>query len=92
MPTPNQEDLVHVVGAHFQSEAGSSAAGSSAAGLSKEGLEQEIREFVGEEGNLDRATDQLLNALYLLTLRQGAPASDEQRSTLRKILYRQLHD
>lgn len=92
MPTPNQEDLVHVVGAHFQSEAWSSAAGSSAAGLSKEGLEQEIREFVGEEGNLDRATDQLLNALYLLTLRQGAPASDEQRSTLRKILYRQLHD
>ena len=82
MPTPSHEDLVHVVGAHFNPSAQ----------LSAEDLAEEIRQFLGNEGNLDRATDQLLNALYLLTLQQGAPASDEQRSSLRQILYRQLHD
>jgi MoxR-like ATPase len=82
MPTPTQEDLVHVVHAHFQSTAR----------LSAKDLAEEIRHFLGDEGNLDRATDQLLNALYLLTMHQGAPASEEQRSSLRQILYRQLHD
>jgi MoxR-like ATPase len=82
MPTPSHEDLVHVVGAHFKPSAQ----------LSAKDLAEEIRKFLGDEGNLDRATDQLLNALYLLTLQQGAPASEEQRSSLRQILYRQLHD
>lgn len=82
MPTPSHEDLVHVVGAHFKPSAQ----------LSSKDLAEEIRQFLGDEGNLDRATDQLLNALYLLTLQQGAPASEEQRSSLRQILYRQLHD
>jgi MoxR-like ATPase len=82
MPTPSHEDLVHVVGAHFKPSAQ----------LSAKDLAEEIRQFLGDEGNLDRATDQLLNALYLLTLQQGAPASEEQRSSLRQILYRQLHD
>jgi MoxR-like ATPase len=82
MPTPNHEDLVHVVGAHFKPSAK----------LSAEDLAEEINKFLGTEGNLDRATDQLLNALYLLTLQQGAPASEEQRISLREILYRQLHD
>ena len=82
MPSPSHEDLVHVVGAHFKPSAQ----------LSAKDLAEEIRKFLGDEGNLDRATDQLLNALYLLTLQQGAPASEEQRSSLRQILYRQLHD
>ena len=82
MPTPSHEDLVHVVGAHFEPSARLPAKERAA----------EIRQFLGDEGNLDRATDQLLNALYLLTLREGAPASDEQRRSLRQILYRQLHD
>ena len=82
MPTPSHEDLVHVVGAHFKPSAQ----------LSAKDLAEEVRKFLGDEGNLDRATDQLLNALYLLTLQQGAPASEEQRSSLRQILYRQLHD
>ena len=81
MPTPNHEDLVHVVAAHFNRSDQ----------LSDNDLAEEIRKFLGDEGNLDRATDQLLNALYLLTLQQGAPASEEQRSSLRQILYRQLH-
>jgi MoxR-like ATPase len=81
MPTPNHEDLVHVVAAHFNRSDQ----------LSDKVLAEEIRKFLGDEGNLDRATDQLLNALYLLTLQQGAPASEEQRSILRQILYRQLH-
>jgi hypothetical protein len=70
------------VGAHFKPSAK----------LSAEDLAEEINKFLGTEGNLDRATDQLLNALYLLTLQQGAPASEEQRISLREILYRQLHD
>ena len=82
MPTPTHEDLVHVVGAHFKPSVQ----------LSDKDLAEEIRNFLGDEGNLDRATDQLLNALYLLTLQHGAPASEEQRSSLRQILYRQLHD
>ncbi|MBD2548319.1 AAA family ATPase [Microcystis elabens FACHB-917] len=81
MPTPTHEDLVHVVGAHFKASHQ----------LSDHELGEEIRQFLGDEGNLDRATDQLLNALYLLTLQQGSPASEEQRSGLRQILYRQLH-
>jgi MoxR-like ATPase len=82
MPTPTHVDLEHVVSAHF----------SKSPGFSADELAGEIREFLGTEGNLDRATDQLLNALYLLTVQEGAPASEEQRSTLRQILYRQLHD
>ncbi len=82
MPVPTHEDLVHVVGAHFNLDAATPS----------DQVDQEVRAFLGDDSDLDRATDQLLNALHLLTMPDGAPASDQERNALRDILYRRLHD
>lgn len=81
MPMPTHEDLVHVVGAHFQVPERAPA----------ELVDEEVRAFLGDESDLDKATDQLLNALHLLTLPDAAPPSQEQRQALHDILFRRLH-
>jgi len=52
---------------------------------------EEIRRFL-DDANQDRATDQLLNALFLLTMGDLPPPSTEQFDELRTILYRGLHE
>jgi len=51
----------------------------------------EIRHFL-DDPNQDRATDQLLNALFLLTMGELPPPNTEQFNELRTILYRGLHE
>jgi MoxR-like ATPase len=82
MPVPTHEDLVHVVGAHFQDPKRAPATL----------VDEEVRAFLGDESDLDKATDQLLNALHLLTLPDAAPPNQEQRQALHDILFRRLHD
>ncbi|MEB3318544.1 MAG: ATPase [Cyanobacteriota bacterium] len=52
---------------------------------------EEILQFIENTNKQDRATDQLLNALHLLTLPGSAP-TDKQIATLRKVLYKGLRD
>jgi len=52
---------------------------------------EEIKRFL-DDPNQDRATDQLLNALYLLTMGELSPPSTDQFDELRTILYRGLHE
>jgi MoxR-like ATPase len=51
----------------------------------------EIITFLEETNQQDRATDQLLNALHLLTLPGSSPTPD-QIETLRSVLYKGLRD
>lgn len=51
---------------------------------------EEILEFLETTREQDRATDQLLNALHLLTLPSGKKPTKEQITRLRTVLYRGL--
>jgi len=52
----------------------------------------EITTFIEETSQQDRATDQLLNALHLLTLPGSSGPSQEQIHTLRDVLYKGLRE
>jgi hypothetical protein len=84
MPTPSRrETLLDVARQHFGDD------------LSKKGLDEEtalkqIDDFLGEDGQLDRATDQLLNALHLLSGPEDRRPSQEQMKALAEILFKRL--
>jgi MoxR-like ATPase len=84
MPHPTEADtLEDVVLAHFQEPLPS--------------MREEIKTFLDKDENGDLATDQLLNALHLLTLEQSQAnrwsSPDEQAAEeLRAILYRGLRE
>ena len=81
MPLPAAADLLHLVEAHFGGVVASR----------KLDLEQEINAFLEGEGQLDRATDQLLNAWQLLRHSRNGPTDDKERRMLRDVLYKQLN-
>jgi hypothetical protein len=88
MPPPDAQVLTPIVEAHFAME----SAGNQPKG--KE-LRKEIETFLGTAGPAaisDRAVDQLLNALFLLTGESQDGPSESQREMLRGILYRNLSD
>jgi hypothetical protein len=97
MPHPSEADtLKEVVLAHFHPEAGLGKGGKEHSFVKDSPVPEEIEAFLSKDGNGDLATDQLLNALHLLTLEQtsqqlwqtpDADAADQ----LRAILYRDLH-
>ena len=97
MPHPSEADtLKEVVLAHFHPEAGLDKGGKEHSFVKDSPVPEEIEAFLSKDGNGDLATDQLLNALHLLTLEQtslqlwqtpDADAADQ----LRAILYRDLH-
>ncbi|MFN6338417.1 MAG: AAA family ATPase [Cyanobacteriota bacterium] len=98
MPHPTEVDTLEaVVLAHFDPEATSASAVDDHPFLKKPPVAEEIKSFLNREDNGDLATDQLLNALHLLTLEQHPrdpwlspdAAAAEQ---LRQILYRGLND
>jgi hypothetical protein len=81
MPRPTAVDLEHVVEAQFGAEGAQPTAA----------LRREIASFLEGEGQLDRATDQLLNAWHLLRQPGTSPSSEEERQQLRDILYQLLN-
>jgi hypothetical protein len=93
MPHPAESDtLKAVVLAHFRPEDTSSA--SEHPFLQDSPVPEELQRFLDLDKNQELATDQLLNALQLLTLEQQgwqAP-TDKAAETLRGILYRGLDD
>ena len=97
MPHPSEADtLKEVVLAHFHPEAGLGKGAKGHPFLEEAPVPVEIEAFLKKDGNGDLATDQLLNALHLLTLEQtsqnlwSSPDADAAEQ-LRSILYRELH-
>ena len=97
MPHPSEADtLKEVVLAHFHPEAGLGKGAKGHPFLEEAPVPVEIQAFLKKDGNGDLATDQLLNALHLLTLEQtsqnlwSSPDADAAEQ-LRSILYRELH-
>ena len=84
MPDPTKESLIPVVQSHFDQadESGWSKTDSNLNGL--------IDDFLSKGKPADRATDQLLNAIYLLT-RSERP-TDLEMKRLKDLLFRQLRD
>jgi hypothetical protein len=88
MPRPTQSSLLALVKAHFR-DADPAFWGD----LKKdEQLEQWIGEFLVGGNNPDRATDQLLNALYLLTQTDSRQLGEVLEKQLKEILKRRLSD
>jgi len=84
MPTPSRrETLLDVARQHFGQDL-------AAQGLHEQTALEHIDDFLGEDGQLDRATDQLLNALHLLSGPEGKRPSHEQMKALADILFKRL--
>lgn len=96
MPHPSEPDTLNaVVMAHFYPDAAAGQADVGHPFVSNSPVPQEIRRFLKKDQNGDLATDQLLNALHLLTLEQNSDNSwqspdAEAARQLRAILYRGL--
>jgi MoxR-like ATPase len=84
MPTPSRrETLLDVARQHFGDDL-------AIKGLDEETALKQIDDFLGEDGQLDRATDQLLNALHLLSGPEDQRPSQEQMKALAEILFKRL--
>jgi MoxR-like ATPase len=81
MPKPTPESLLSVVQSHFNVNGNDWTA-------TEEQLDELIEEFLGRDRKADRATDQLLNAVYLMT-RKGSPGEDDMEK-LKKLLFKRL--
>ncbi len=82
MPAPTVTSLQPIVQAHFQQ------ADPTGWTETAENLIPVIEDFLSKDGNGDRATDQLLNAIYLMT-RHDRP-SDADMKRLRDLLFKRL--
>lgn len=86
MPTPTQrETLLDVARQHFFHEGDANV-------LDEQVALERIDRFLGTEGQLDRATDQLLNALHLLCGPESQRPSEKQMQALEAILFKRLSD
>ncbi|MFM7549012.1 MAG: AAA family ATPase, partial [Cyanobacteriota bacterium] len=96
MPHPGEVDTLNaVVLAHFQPDASAGKGAKQHPFLEKPPVPAEIAAFLDRNRDGDLATDQLLNALHLLTLEQNRdnpwPSPDAAAAErLRAILYRDL--
>lgn len=86
MPRPTPESLVPLVKAHFE------AVDEAEWGEEDVTLKDWISEFLGPENRGDKATDQLLNAVYLRTHPASIRPTPEQMEQLRSVLHKPLTD
>ena len=84
MPKPTQESLLPVVKSHFNQT------DTTLWDQTEAGIMPLIQRFLGDENKADRATDQLLNAIYLMT-REESP-SDTEMERLKKLLFKELSE
>ena len=84
MPDPTEASLLPIVRSHFQK------ADPSGWTETEENITEVIDKFIEKGKKADRATDQLLNAIYLMT-REESP-SDEEMAKLRDLLFRRLSE
>lgn len=85
MPSPTPESLLPIVRSHF------SDADETGWTETEANLRTLIGDFLGKgEHKVDRATDQLLNAVYLMTREESPSEADMQR--LQKLLFKRLSE
>ena len=84
MPNPTPDSLLPIVESHFQ------AADQNGWTETQENLEELIRQFLDKGPKADRATDQLLNAIYLMT-REESPSTTEM-VRLKALLFQRLSE
>jgi MoxR-like ATPase len=84
MPAPTVPSLQPIVQAHFQQNDPTGWTGA------EENLIPVIEDFLRKDGEGARATDQLLNAIYLMT-RPDRP-SEEEMKRLQKLLFKRLNE
>ena len=97
MPHPSEADtLKEVVLAHFHPNDALGKGAKEHSFVKDSPVPEEIEAFLKKDENGDLATDQLLNALHLLTLEQTSQnlwrcPDPDAADQLRSILYRELH-
>jgi hypothetical protein len=97
MPPPSEADtLKSVVLAHFHPEAALGKGANEHSFVKNSPVHEEIKLFLKKVENCELATDQLLNALHLLTLEQTSQnlwqsPDEDAANELRAVLYRELH-
>lgn len=84
MPNPTPDSLLPIVESHFQE------ADQNGWTQTQENLEGLIRQFLDKGPKADRATDQLLNAIYLMT-REESPSPTEMKR-LQALLFQRLSE
>jgi MoxR-like ATPase len=84
MPDPTPDSLLPIVRSHFNK------ADKNGWTKTKANLTTLIDEFLGKDNKADRATDQLLNAIYLMT-RQESPSQEEMKR-LQELLFKRLSE
>jgi MoxR-like ATPase len=84
MPDPTLESLVPIVRSHFEK------ADPTGWTNSKENLNELISQFLDKGNKADRATDQLLNAIYLMS-RDDSPSKEEMKR-LQALLFKRLSE
>ena len=83
MPKLTPESLFSIVQSHFNANGSDWAA-------TEDQLDKLIQEFLGRDRKADRATDQLLNAVYLMT-RKDIP-SEAEMDKLKELLFQRLSE
>jgi len=86
MPRPTQSSLEQLVKLHFRGR------GASWNPAHDSLLDQSIKDFLVGGNNPDRAIDQLLNAIYLLTQTSAEQLAEAPIKELRQILQRRLSE
>lgn len=84
MPNPTAESLLPIVRSHFEQ------ADENGWTSIEENLRILIGEFLDKGNKADRATDQLLNAIYLMTRRESP--SPEEMEQLQNLLFKRLSE
>jgi MoxR-like ATPase len=87
MPSPTPESLLPIVESHFSDL---ESFDSDNWPMVREQLTTVIGQFLDKGNKADRATDQLLNAIYLMT--RGDRPSDEEMKRLQKLLFKRLSE
>ena len=89
MPKPTEDSLLPLVLAHFSALANKQNKDND---TQLEKLKKWIKDFVSGDTRRDRATDQLLNAIYLRTNAANLSLTDEQIKEIEPILYKGLKE
>lgn len=84
MPKPNSDSLFSIVQSHFDQNDRNQWT------TAEDELRQLIGEFLDRGNKADRATDQLLNAVYLITRKDNPSEAEMER--LKKLLFKRLSE
>ena len=86
MPNPTEKSLSHIVESHFEKT------GAEGWKETQPKLDELIKTFVDKGNNADRATDQLLNAIHLMTRDPRQRPDETEMKRLQDLLFKRLSE